>query len=291
MAGEGAAVIVALGLLGAVMEAKERQEAAHRERLKLENQKRTASELEAARRREATSFEETLREVIVLSGLYREVDVPDHIGAEWARHIRQKVDFWCLSCEKIRPFRAQGADTCPLVYRCVDCEVFEVACYLRFDPLTLKVQKVGQYPSVADLVVGVLAEYQRALPSRMRTELNRAVGLNAHGVGAGAFVYLRRVLEWLVDEAEKAASSTSSPSGAPGELRVADRIRRLRGYLPDALVDNNRIYGVLSRGIHSLTEEECSDIFGDVLRCTLAILHERQARAIFQQSQGVVRRH
>ena len=42
---------------------------------------------------------------------------------------------------------------------------------------------------------------------------------------------------------------------------MGERILLLSKYLPDFLVENRAIYGVLSKGIHELSEEECLNAF------------------------------
>ena len=54
--------------------------------------------------------------------------------------------------------------------------------------------------------------------------------------------------------------------------RVAEKIKMLEGYLPDILVKNATIYGILSKGIHELSEEECRKYFPVVKGCIYQIL-------------------
>lgn len=54
--------------------------------------------------------------------------------------------------------------------------------------------------------------------------------------------------------------------------RVAEKIKMLEGYLPDILVKNTTIYGILSKGIHELSEEECRKYFPVVKKCIYQIL-------------------
>lgn len=63
----------------------------------------------------------------------------------------------------------------------------------------LILKKVGQYPSMADLQFYAFKKYKKLL-GNYYTELTKAVGLYASGIGVGAFVYLRRILETLVEE-------------------------------------------------------------------------------------------
>ena len=46
----------------------------------------------------------------------------------------------------------------------------------------------------------------------------------------------------------------------------------LGGYLPEVLINNTTIYGILSKGIHELSEEECRKYFPVVKECIYQIL-------------------
>ena len=99
-------------------------------------------------------------------------------------------------------------------------------------------------------------------------ELNRAHGLYTHGVGVGAYVYLRRIIERLIAQVEKEEKIESTGQ------RIRERISGLRGKLPDFLVDEPRIYGILSKGIHELSEEECRAYFPILASAVEAILDQ-----------------
>lgn len=76
-----------------------------------------------------------------------------------------------------------------------------------------KLIKIGQFPSVADLAISEISKYKSALGSQF-SEFSKALGLFAHGIGIGSFVYLRRIMENLVfskynDAAEEIEISTA----------------------------------------------------------------------------------
>ena len=120
------------------------------------------------------------------------------------------------------------------------------------------IQKVGQFPSIADLQLQNLKKYSKVLGNERYKEFTKAVGLSAHGVGVGSFVYLRRIFESLVNEAyEKASQSDDFDNDLYQKGRVSDRIAMLRGYVPDFLSDHPKLYSILSKGIHELSENEC----------------------------------
>lgn len=132
-------------------------------------------------------------------------------------------------------------------------------------------QKIGQYPSVADLTFPELDAYKHVISKEDRKELGTAIGLYASGVGAGSYVYLRRILERLVYQAKEAAADAIDNEMFE-QARVAEKIKMLEGYLPDILVKNTTIYGILSKGIHELSEEECRKHFPVVKECIYQIL-------------------
>lgn len=68
------------------------------------------------------------------------------------------------------------------------------------------ISKVGQFPSLADLQSNHLKKYRKVLCDDKWRELSKSVGLHAHGVGVGAFVYLRRVFEHVIEQARITAS-------------------------------------------------------------------------------------
>ena len=131
--------------------------------------------------------------------------------------------------------------------------------------------KIGQYPSIADMTFPELDDYKHVISKQDRRELGTAIGLFANGVGAGSYVYLRRILERLVYQAKKTAGDKID-NDAFEKARVADRIKMLKGYVPDILIQNTTIYGILSKGIHELSEEDCLKHFPVVKECIFQIL-------------------
>ena len=131
--------------------------------------------------------------------------------------------------------------------------------------------KIGQYPSVADMTFPELDAYKHVISKEDRKELGTAIGLFASGVGAGSYVYLRRILERLVFQAKATAGDEVNDEEFE-QAKVAERIKLLQGYLPEILIKNTIIYGILSKGIHELSEEECRKYFPVVKECIYQIL-------------------
>lgn len=139
------------------------------------------------------------------------------------------------------------------------------------------ISKVGQYPSVADFHIGPIHKYDKVLTKDKMKELTKAIGLAANGIGIGSFVYLRRIFEYLVFEAFEIAKTEKLDFdvNAFAVVRMNEKIQMLSGFLPSFLVENYAIYGILSKGIHELSEEECKEYFA-VLKLSIEMILEEK---------------
>ena len=136
--------------------------------------------------------------------------------------------------------------------------------------------KIGQYPSFAEISQPELKKYKLVLSKEKYAELNRGVGLITHGVGIGAFVYLRRIFEDLIEDAHTKLSSDSAwDESIYQKSRMSEKIELLKKELPEFLVENKGLYGILSKGIHELTEEDCMNYFPTVKLGIELILDEK----------------
>lgn len=153
-------------------------------------------------------------------------------------------------------------------------EIVEVVSY--FDFKNGIIQKVGQYPSIAHFHISKIKDYSKVLEDDKVKEFTRAIGLAANGVGIGSFVYLRRIFEHLLEkEHVKAKSKAGWDEEHYLKCKVVDRIELLKDFLPKFLVDNKPLYGILSVGIHSLTEEDCLKYF-DTVKLGIELILDEQ---------------
>lgn len=133
--------------------------------------------------------------------------------------------------------------------------------------------KIGQYPTVADMTFPELENYKKVISKEDRKELRRAIGLYASGIGAGSYVYLRRIFERILFTARKNAGDAIGEE-VFNNAHVNQKITMLKDYLPNMLTSNPTLYGVISKGIHELSEEECLAYFPVVKDCIFMILDE-----------------
>ncbi len=124
------------------------------------------------------------------------------------------------------------------------------------------IQKVGQFPSSADSNIFHAKKYRKVLGDGLFKEFTKAIGLSAHGVGAGSLVYLRRIFESLISDAHGVASSKEGwNEEVYKKARMNERIKLLKDQLPSYLVEHHKMYGVLSSGVHNQSESECLNFF------------------------------
>lgn len=145
-----------------------------------------------------------------------------------------------------------------------------------FKVLDGKIIKIGQLPSISDLATTDIEKYKK-IDKDIYFELNRAIGLSAHGIGVGAFVYLRRIIEkYIVERKLQELTQAGQITVLDFEnKRFSDKLMIIKSALPDFLINNPKIYSILSKGIHVLKEEECRSYF-PLLRNAIEIILDEQ---------------
>lgn len=167
----------------------------------------------------------------------------------------------------------------------------EITILVYHDDENSILMKVGQYPSVADIHIGQVKQYNKVLEKPILRELTKAIGLAANGVGIGSYVYLRRIFENLVMDAYNEALQEGKVDAEQFEKqRMDEKIASLNGYLPPFIVENHGIYGILSKGIHELSEEECLAYFDCMRQSIEFILDERLEQLAKKRKQEEVKK-
>jgi hypothetical protein len=140
--------------------------------------------------------------------------------------------------------------------------------------------KVGQFPSLADIQFAEIGKkYNKHLSEEDLRNYKKAIGGFAHGIGAGSFVYLRRIFENLILEAfVNHKAELGLTDDAFSKLRMADKVDALKTVLPSQLVEMKFVYGILSKGVHELTEEECLEYFSS-LRLSIELILDQKIEA------------
>lgn len=236
--------------------------------------------------------------VLLKSPLYEKFEIrkEDYKNAYNLFYCRERIDFYCPICQKDSTFEGKNQPISAKTgtYQSFEQiskvshvehrnELFEIYCNFQNKLLNIEFEctrnrehkavfhfykyeneliKLGQFPSIAQLNQDRIKKYRKVLTKEQYKELNRGIGLTSHGVGIGAFVYLRRIFENLIFEAiDKAVKSGTINQEEFEGIRMNDKIKKLKDFVPKFLSENSDIYGLLSKGIHELSENECLEFF------------------------------
>ena len=148
-------------------------------------------------------------------------------------------------------------------------ELIDVVQILEDNKYSLLIEKIGQYPSMADIQMFDIEKYRPVLKGNFR-DFSMAIGLKSAGVGCGSFVYLRRIFENLVED-EHAKVSEEQKWDDKQEKEYSDKHfdekiayleKQGRSIIPDDVSElKTKLYGVLSKGIHYSSDELCIELF------------------------------
>lgn len=200
---------------------------------------------------------------------------------------KKTVDGHCPFCGRQSTFTLSGTnlygDEWKDIKKRVSRDRISITCvrnklhnvYYYFLIKLMKLQKIGQFPSLADISNDEVAQYRKGMDSEDAREFHKAIGLAAHGVGVGSFVYLRRVFERLISGRYKEFKDVEGWKDEEFlSLRMVDKIKLLKDHLPAFLVENAKIFSILSIGIHELDEETCLGYFDLMKQSIIIILDE-----------------
>jgi hypothetical protein len=207
---------------------------------------------------------------------------------------------YCIQCDSMSVFKAESQKVIPITapiaghheipkddtsfYGDIDfgkrlhCAMCGMFMCVYFKVLGDKVVKVGSYPSTADLDRGRLFSECNIPKSRIPKELATAIGLKAHGAYIGAYAYLRRVYETLIENARKKAEQDGVLAENFERIHIKEKIKALSDYLPEYMVENRNAYGILSKGIHELSEDDCKIGYEILYNLIVLILEDQEER-------------
>lgn len=236
---------------------------------------------------------ELVVDLLLHKGLYSFIQVEDETQREAERQIREAAvgtyDCYCTTCGQVTPFIVQGIGVVnaggglrqgnalahpPSVFALRSVCQRDLTTYLyAFQKVADRLVKIGQLPSMADISFGEIKGIDKGLEPADRKELGTALGLFAHDAAAGAFVYLRRVFERMIDRAHE---RHADPIDGFNQMRMDEKIAAIENALPERVVTNRRVFAVLSRGVHELTDEQCKALFPLVKAVVFQMLEQEE---------------
>ena len=198
-----------------------------------------------------------------------------------------QLDAFCVTCKNVMPFKTNRSSTSyvtPYELRTGEFNIY-ISCGRCTHKYTFNLRvnkedifKIGQYPSLADISNEKTARYRDMLSKEDASEFYKAIGLAAHGIGVGSYVYLRRIFERLIYGRFNLHKDTEKWNEEDFlKLRMDEKIHFLKSHIPTFLYANRKVYSVLSKGIHEMSEEECLGLF-DVLKKTIILILEEDKK-------------
>lgn len=152
--------------------------------------------------------------------------------------------------------------------------------YFTFTVQNCSIQKSGQFPTLLDLEDSTeINKYKKELGKEEARNYYKAIGLASHSIGAGSYVYLRRIFEGFIYEAkDKAIKDGVITEDDFVPKKMDERIELLKDYLPKILVEHKEYYSVVSKGIHELSEDECLKYF-NILKMGIEVILDEKIEA------------
>lgn len=249
-----------------------------------------------------TNFE--IGHLFLSTSLYDELDFPENYDRVFSRlfldNKNLQFDAFCIHCQKESTFKYSNkvvdnpfytsykdafikgqtetywSSFSTPIHLTFDCQRESLHTYsIMFVSQNNKLVKVGQFPSLASIEQHSIKKYRKIL-KRDYADFAKGIGLVSHGIGIGSFVYLRRIFENLIEENHLLARQQANWNE---ELyvrsRMNEKIELLKDFLPSILVETKHLYGIISKGIHELEEQECLEMFPHVKLAIELILDEK----------------
>jgi len=243
-----------------------------------------------------------MTELIINKPLYSKIDMANLSKTEILDILfcKESIECFCPSCKKPSVFvkvpnREQGQREKALsensIFPHVEENLFEVPEVFNLDfscsinnkhtlNVIYKVEnkvitKIGQSPSLFDIQKNEFKKYRNILENNY-SDLSNAIMFYNSGFGVAAFTHFRRIIEnYFVKKAyeiKKVQSDWDDKNYK--ESRFLEKLELLKDVLPKTLLDNPRLYSIVSKGIHELKEDDCLLYFEAVKECIFLSLDE-----------------
>lgn len=214
------------------------------------------------------------------------------------------------SCNGVRFFRCvagQGKrlrekyEFIHITYKCSNCQssekIFSLAVKLDEDQgETGELYKLGELPPFGPPTPPKLIK----LVGPDREDFLKGRRCENQGLGVGAFIYYRRVVEnqknRILNEIIKVSEKLSAPvekletlRQAVNETQFSKALDMAKDVLPESLLINGYspiklLHGALSEGVHALSDEQCLELAGSI-RVVLGELSDRLSQALKDEAE------
>lgn len=247
--------------------------------------------------------EQEFYDFLTQSGVYGKIKLKDKMDFN-ALHEDKKIckslDLHCPVCKADKTFiRSDVRDgygfgsfitydvghmqyTCPnliyLLYKCPTCNQNLYFALLKKDN---EVIKLAQYPSLYDVSRDELKQYKKndLIDEESFNQIYKADICASSGYFVAAYAYMRRVYETLMVSVFKQNESDMDISEEEfKKLGGHEKILKIRAHLAIEEGIYGPLYSLLSGGVHTYTEEECSTNYAFLKMVLLDVLAEQKAK-------------
>lgn len=217
----------------------------------------------------------------------------------------EAIDLYCPHCNKEKTFSHENSDYIynldngyqndnydnifgqrqesedDIFYKSYKCPTCNLKVIYIFKILKDKVVKIAQYPSLRDVSVDNLSNYNKSefVQKDDIENMRKAKTLACESFYIGAYSYMRRVFESLIDRTYKSNIEKYSVDESDfSKKHMSEKVAMIKTELP---VDDdiyNIIYSSLSDGIHQLSEKECEDRYQTLYSVMVDILADEKSR-------------
>lgn len=208
--------------------------------------------------------------------------------------------FRCVS-GKGESLKSEDFEFFYVTYRCSNCQqvqkTFSLAAKVAVDAKPQgECYKFGELPTYGPPVSPKLIK----LIGPDRDEFLKGRRCENQGLGVGAFIYYRRVVEnqknrilgEIIKVSEKIGASTDKIEklkSAVAETQFSKALNMAKDAMPESLLINGHspillLHSALSEGVHALTDEQCLDLAGSV-RVVLGELSDRLSQALKDEAE------
>lgn len=188
-----------------------------------------------------------------------------------------------------------------ITYRCSNCQktekTFSIAAKLdEEESETGELYKLGEIPPFGPPTPPKLIK----LIGPDRDDFLKGRRCENQGLGVGAFIYYRRVVEnqknRIITEIIKVSEKLSAPAEkieilrqAVNEAQFSKALDMAKDVLPESLLINGHspiklLHGALSEGVHALSDDQCLELAGSI-RIVLGELSERLSQALKDEAE------
>ena len=233
--------------------------------------------------------------------LYKKINLDSNDVLKLSNMQESRIEEYCLNCQKVKTFvyskcgssdmkdisggysynviglseygvggvshiQDEPKESCYEIYKELDyyCAKCKERHEYFFTTNRHFIMKVGQNPSYT-LVKGAELDKYKNLKSISKyfIEFKTSIDCYSQGKGIAAFVYLRRILENIIEK--KYSKLSLKDDGAIHFIDKFKEVQKVEEIIPKEFENvKNQIYSVLSKGVHEYEEYECLELYEPV---------------------------